>query len=156
MLEGLHYQNAYVCDDLEAAIDLFRGRGLTKDPMIIPVDQEVMTPQGLKRQKSRICFIWIGDLQYELIENEVDEVGLYANCLSNGGPLRFHHICFRIDDWADFRARVDSQKFPIAMERAGAGENDLKFLYLDARKVFGHYLEYTWMPEPMWQHIKGM
>jgi len=156
MLEGLHYQNAYVCDNLEAGINVFLGRGLVKEPTIIPVDQEVMTPQGLKRQKSRICFIWIGDLQYELIENEVDEVGIYANCLSNGGPLRFHHICFRIDDWADFRARVDSQEFPIAMERAGAGENDLKFLYLDARKVFGHYLEYTWVPEPMWQHIKGM
>jgi hypothetical protein len=156
MLEGLHYQNAYVCDDLEAGIDLFRGRGLVKEPTIIPVDQEVMTPDGLKRQKSRICFIWIGELQYELIETEIDEVGLYANCLSNGGPLRFHHICYRIDDWAEFRARVDSQEFPIAMERANAGENDLKFLYLDARKVFGHYIEYTWVPEPMWQHIRGM
>jgi hypothetical protein len=156
MLEGLHYQNAYVCDDLEAGIDLFRGRGLAKEPIIIPVDQEVLTPQGLKRQKSRICFIWIGDLQYELIEVETDEVGLYANTLSNGGPLRFHHVCFRIDDWADFRRRVDEQEFPIAMERAGAGENDLKFLYLDARKVFGHYLEYTWMPEAQWQQIRAM
>jgi len=156
MLEGLHYQNAYVCDNLEAGIDLFRGRGLEKEPIIIPVDQEVMTPQGPKRQKSRICFIWIGDLQYELIEVEKDEVGLYANTLSNGGPLRFHHVCFRIDDWADFRRRVDEQEFPIAMERAGAAENDLKFLYLDARKVFGHYLEYTWMPEAQWQQIRAM
>jgi len=156
MLEGLHYQNAYVCDNLEAGIDLFRGRGLEKEPIIIPVDQEVMTPQGLKRQKSRICFIWIGDLQYELIEVEKDEVGLYANTLSNGGPLRFHHVCFRIDDWADFRRRVDEQEFPIAMERADAGENDLKFLYLDARKVFGHYLEYTWIPEAQWQQIRAM
>ena len=156
MLEGLHYQNAYVCDDLEAGIDLFRGKGLVKEPVIIPVDQEVMTPEGLKRQKSRICFIWIGDLQYELIETEIDEVGLYANCLSNGGPLRFHHVCLRVDDWADFRARADEQEFPIAMERASAGEGDLKFLYLDARKMFGHYIEYTWMPEVMWQHLRAM
>lgn len=28
MLEGRHYQNAYICDNLEAGIDLFRGRGL--------------------------------------------------------------------------------------------------------------------------------
>ncbi|MBB4860169.1 hypothetical protein HNO88_003510 [Novosphingobium chloroacetimidivorans] len=156
MLEGLHYQNAYVCDDLEAGIDLFRGRGLAKEPMIIPVDQDVMTPDGPKRQKGRICFIWIDNLQYELIQMEIDEVGIYANCLSNGGALRFHHVCYRIDDWADFRRRVDEQDLPIAMERAGAGEDELKFLYLDARKVFGHYLEYTWMPEPTWQHIKGM
>ncbi|MFC3214751.1 VOC family protein [Novosphingobium panipatense] len=113
---------------------------------------------GPKRQKGRICFIWIGDLQYELIENEIDEVGLYANCLSNGGPLRFHHICFRVPDWADFRSRVDAQEFPVAMERglSAEAEGGLKFLYLDAREVFGHYIEYTWMPEPMWQHIRAM
>lgn len=159
MLEGRHYQNAYICDNLEAGIDLFRGRSLTKEPIIIPVDQTVLTPQGPRRQKGRICFIWIGDLQYELIENEIDEVGIYANCLSNGGPLRFHHICFRIDDWADFRARVDGQEFPVAMERDLSGEGaaeGLKFLYLDARKVFGHYIEYTWMPEAMWQQIRAM
>ncbi|MBO9724915.1 MAG: VOC family protein [Novosphingobium sp.] len=157
MLEGRHYQNAYVCDNLEAGIDLFRGRGLTREPMIIPVDQQVLTPQGLKRQKGRICFIWIGELQIELIENEIDEAGIYANCLSNGGPLRFHHIGFGVDDWADFRKRVDSQAFPIAMERPeGDDPNALKFLYLDARKVFGHYIEYTWMPEAMWQQIRAM
>ncbi|WP_334182755.1 hypothetical protein [Novosphingobium sp.] len=157
MLEGRHYQNAYVCDNLEAGIDLFRGRGLTREPMIIPVDQQVLTPQGLKRQKGRICFIWIGELQIELIENEIDEVGIYANCLSNDGPLRFHHICFGVDDWADFRRRVDVQEFPLAMERPeGDDPGALKFLYLDARKTFGHYIEYTWMPDAMWQRIKAM
>ncbi|QDK32237.1 VOC family protein [Sphingomonas sp. IC081] len=157
MLEGRHYQNAYVCDNLEAGIDLFRGRGLVREPVIIPVDQQVLTPQGLKRQKGRICFIWIGELQIELIENEIDEVGIYAGCQSNGGALRFHHICFGVDDWPDFRKRVDSQEFPIAMEREPDDNPDaLKFLYLDARKVFGHYIEYTWMPEAMWQQIKAM
>lgn len=159
MLEGLHYQNAYVCDDIEAGIDLFRGRGLTREPIIIPVDQVVSTPQGPKRQKGRICFIWIGELQYELIENEIDEVGLYANCAAGEGPLRFHHICFRVDDWADFRACVDQQEFPIAMERDLGEDGDpnmLKFLYLDARNVFGHYIEYTWMPQDQWDQIRAM
>ncbi|MFK4873670.1 hypothetical protein [Novosphingobium sp. ZW T3_23] len=157
MLEGRHYQNAYLCDKLEDGIDLFRGRGLTREPMIIPVDQQVLTPQGLKRQKGRICFIWIGELQIELIENEIDEAGIYANCASSEGPLRFHHICFGVDDWADFRQRVDAQEFPIAMERPeGDDPGALKFLYLDARKVFGHYIEYTWMPDAMWQQIKAM
>lgn len=157
MLEGRHYQNAYVCDKLEDAIDLFRGRGLTREPMIIPVDQVVDTPDGPKRQKGRICFIWIDELQIELIESELDEVGIYANCQSGPGPLRFHHICFGVDDWADFRTRVDAQEFPIAMERPDAGDpNALKFLYLDARGVFGHYIEYTWMPDAMWEQIRKM
>lgn len=159
MLEGRHYQNAYICDNLEEGIDAFRGRGLTREPMIIPVEQTVMTPDGPKRQKVRICFIWIGDLQYELIEVIEDEAGLYGNCLSNGGPLRFHHICMRVDDWDDFRARVDEQDLPIAMERdlsQGDGGIQLKFLYLDGRKVFGHYLEYTWMTDAMWEQTKLM
>lgn len=155
MLEGLHYQNAYVCDNIEAGIDLFRGRGLQKEPVIIPVEQEVQTPNGPKRQKVRICFIWIDGFQYELIEVIEDGVGLYGNCLSNGGALRFHHICMKIDDWDGFRARVDQQKFPVAMER-DLGGDQLKFLYLDARSVFGHYLEYTWMSEAQWEQIKAI
>ncbi|WP_395332687.1 hypothetical protein WBP06_05615 [Novosphingobium sp. BL-8H] len=43
------------------------------------------------------------------------------------------------------------------MERPeGDDPNALKFLYLDARKVFGHYIEYTWMPDAMWQQIRKM
>ena len=155
MLEGKHYQNAYVCDRIEDGIDLFRSRGLRKEPVIIPVEQDVDTPQGPKHQKVKICFIWIDDLQYELIEVIEDKVGIYGNCLANGGPLRFHHVCTRIDDWDDFRSRVDQQDLPIAMER-DLGGDALKFLYLDGRKVFGHYLEYTWMPEPQWQQIRAM
>ncbi|MFD1959728.1 hypothetical protein ACFSHP_12950 [Novosphingobium panipatense] len=157
MLEGLHYQNAYVCDELEAGIDLFAAAGWKRTLSSFRSTRR-SSRRGPKRQKGRICFIWIGDLQYELIENEIDEVGLYANCLSNGGPLRFHHICFRVPDWADFRSRVDAQEFPVAMERglSAEAEGGLKFLYLDAREVFGHYIEYTWMPEPMWQHIRAM
>jgi len=68
MLVGTHYQNGYVCDDIEAAIAEFRARGLDKDPMIIPVDQMVNTPEGPKRQKSRICMFGLGGVQYELIE----------------------------------------------------------------------------------------
>jgi hypothetical protein len=35
-------------------------------------------------------------------------------------------------------------------------ESGLKFLYLDARGVFGHYLEYTSMPDAQWEQIKAM
>ena len=68
MLEGKHYQNGYVCDDIEACIAVFKARGLTKDPMIIPVDQIVETPDGPKRHKLRIAMFWFNGVQYELIE----------------------------------------------------------------------------------------
>ncbi len=153
MFIGEHTQNGYVCDDIEAGIALFRARGLEGEPTIIPVDQMVQTPAGPKRQKTRLCMFWLNGLQYELIEPIVDETHVYANAPSNGGPLRFHHINMKVDDWAEFRARVDDQEFPVAFEGGG---DDLKFLYLDARKAFGHYLEYTWMTDDVWERLKAM
>ena len=153
MLIGQHTQNGYICDDIEAGIALFRARGLDRDPTIIPVDQIVQTPTGPKRQQLRLCMFWLNGLQYELIQPIVDETNVYANAPSNGGPLRFHHVNMKVDDWAAFRARVEGQDFPVAFEGGG---DDLKFLYLDARKVFGHYLEYTWMTDATWEQIKAM
>lgn len=155
MLVGQHYQNGYVCNDIEAAIAVFRARGLDKDPMIIPVDQTVDTPDGPKRQKSRICMFNLNGVQYELIEVEVDETGVYANAPDNGGPMRFHHVCMRVPDWEAFRTAVAAQDLPVAFER-NSGPDRLSFMYLDGRKAFGHYLEYTYVPEAMWAQINAM
>jgi hypothetical protein len=157
MLEGQLYQLGFVCDNLEEGIASFRDRGMTHEPHIIEVDQPVNAPDGSEViNKVRLCFIWIGDMQYELIQPIEDPLGIYANAPSNGGPLRFHQVCFRITtDWADFRKRVDEQDLPLAMERDMGGDN-LKFLYLDGRTKFGHYLEYTWMTDASWDQIRKM
>jgi hypothetical protein len=155
MLEGTFYQNGYICDDIDVAIAEFRKRGLQKDPYIIDVDQTVETPDGPKRQQSRISMFWLNDVQYELIQVIVDETGVYANAQDNGGPMRLHHICLRVDNWADFRARVDEQELPVVFER-DLGPDKLNFLYLDGRKAFGHYLEYTCMPDAMWEQIRNL
>ena len=155
MLAGHHYQNGYVCDDIDAALAVFKARGLRKDPMIIPVDQIVETPDGPKRHKLRICMFWLNGVQYELIEPEIDETGHYANAPSNGGPMRFHHVCLRVSDWTSFRKRVAEQDLPVVFER-DLGPDALRFLYLDGRKAFGHYLEYTHMSDAMWEQISTM
>lgn len=155
MLIGKHYQNGYICDNLDEAIAIFRARGLDREPMIMPVDQIVDTPDGPKRQKSRITMFGHNGIQYELIEPEIDESGVYGNAPSNGGPIRFHHICLRVPDWDSFRAAVDQQDLPVAFERA-SGNGGLSFIYLDARKALGHYLEYTCMPDAMWEQISAL
>jgi Glyoxalase/Bleomycin resistance protein/Dioxygenase superfamily len=154
MLEGWHFQNAYICDDIEAAIAQFRERAEIGEVPIIDIDHPISTPGGPKRVASRLAFIWIGDLQYELIQIIADETGIYANCQSNGGPLRFHHICMKVDDWDGFRARVSAQDLPAVMERAIEGDQ-LKFLYLDAREFCGHYLEYVWATDERWKQMRG-
>jgi len=155
MLVGRHYQNGYVCDDIQQAIALFRPRGLDRDPMVIPVEQQVQTPAGPKQQRLKICMFWLNGVQYELIQPIVDEAQVYANAPANGGPIRFHHICLKVDDWDTFRAAVDEQDFPVVMER-DLGPDKLRFVYLDARKAFGHYLEYTCMPDAMWEQMQAM
>lgn len=154
MLVGKHYQNGYVCDDIEEGIRVFMERGLEKAPNIIPVDQMVDTPDGPKRQVSKICMFWIGGVQYELIQSIIDETGTYDKAPANGGPVRFHHICMRVPDWDAFLADVAAQDLPVSFQR-NAGPGKLSFLYLDGRKAFGHYLEYTCMPDAVWDYMNA-
>jgi hypothetical protein len=154
MLGGAHFQNAYVCDDIEAAIAAFRAKIGTGEPRILDVDQEVWTPEGIRSLRNRVAFIWRGDLQYELIE-PVADIGFYANAPDNGGLLRFHHTNTRVPDWDTFRADVDRQEMPVVMEKIG-GEGGARFLYLDGRALFGHYLEFVWMSDESWTLFKAM
>jgi hypothetical protein len=155
MIEGKFYQLGYVCDNLEQAIASFRGRGMTHEPQIVEVDQPVDSPQGEVINKLRLAFIWIGDVQYELIQPLTDPLGIYANAKSNGAPIRLHQICMRIEgSWDAFLARVKAQDLPLVMWRDMGGDR-LKFAYLDARSTLGHYLEYTWMTDPTWDMIRA-
>ena len=154
MITGRHYQNAYICDDIEAAITLFHARAEFDDVPIIDIEQSLWTPAGVKRVVSRLAFIWIGDLQYELIQPIEDESGIYGNYKSNGGLLHFHHVCSRVPEWESFRAAVDKQDLPVVLERATEGD-PLKFLYLDGRSFCGHYLEYVWATDERWVQMGG-
>jgi Glyoxalase/Bleomycin resistance protein/Dioxygenase superfamily len=154
MITGHHFQNAYICDDIDAAIAAFGTRADIGNAAPFDVEQHLWTPVGMKRVATRLAFIWIGDLQYELIQVVADETGLYGNYKDNGGLLHFHHSCVRVSDWAEFRASVAVQDLSVVLERANEGD-DLKFLYLDGREFCGHYLEYTWMTDAMWTRLGG-
>jgi Glyoxalase/Bleomycin resistance protein/Dioxygenase superfamily len=154
MITGHHYQNAYICDDIEAAIAAFATRADIGDVRPFDVEQQFWTPDGMKTVANRLAFIWIGDLQYELIQPVNDETGIYRNYKDNGGLLHFHHSCVRVPEWAPFSEAIAKQDLPIVLERANEGDQ-LKFLYLDARGFCGHYLEYTWMADDMWPRLGG-
>ncbi len=156
MFEGHHYQNAYICDDIEAAIAEFRKRADFGDVRIHDIANVLQFDEGPKALSVRLAFIWIGDLQYELIQVVHDETGVYSQYTSNGGILNFHHICMRVDgDWDSFRERVAAQDLPVVLERANPGD-PLKYLYLDARPTCGHFLEYTWMTDERWTQVQAM
>jgi hypothetical protein len=154
MFTGHHFQNAYIVDDVEAAITVFAGRADIGPVVPFDVEQQLWTPDGVKRVATRLAFLWIGDLQYELIQVVTDETGIYANYKDNGGIMHFHHSCTRVPDWEVFREAIATQDLPVVLERANEGDQ-LKFLYLDGREICGHYLEYTWMTDDMWPRLGG-
>jgi Glyoxalase/Bleomycin resistance protein/Dioxygenase superfamily len=154
MITGRHFQNAYICADIDASIADFARRAEIGKVTPFAVEQSLWTPAGMKRVATRLAFIWIGDLQYELIEVVDDETGIYGNFQNGGGHMHFHHSCTRVAEWEPFRAAVAQQQLPVVLERANPGDN-LKFLYLDAREFCGHYLEYSWMTDDMWMRLGG-
>lgn len=152
MFEGKHFQNAYVTRNIEAAIDSFKSRGDVRALIQTEVTVNVWTPEGNGSQTNKLAFIWIDDLQYELIEPVAGNVAIYRDALPADDTPKFHHICTRIDDWQDFRARVDQQSLPVVLE---GGSDALRFLYLDARSTVGHYLEFACMGDERWQQMGG-
>jgi len=153
MLEGRHYQNAYVTRNLEKTVTEFTARADARSTVTLEATTEVLTGAARKSQTLKMAFIWVDDLQYEFIEPVTEAVPVFSTWLPDSDAPRFHHSCARVDDWADFRRRVDEQPYPVVFE--GASGDALKFLYLDTRELLGHYLEYTWMTEARWAQIGG-
>ena len=152
MLEGRHFQNAYVTRDIEKGIASFRDRADVQDAHSFEVGSAVWTPGGSGVAVNKLCFIWIGDLQYELIQPVSGPVSMYTDALPDDDSLRFHHICMRVPEWEGFRARVEAQRYPVVYEgNTGA----TRFLYLDARAFLGHYLEYVYMDDEGWARMGG-
>ena len=152
MLEGYHYQNAYVTRDVKKGVEAFQQRANVDRVLTYEGSTPVTTPEGAGIQTNKLAFIWVGDLQYELIQPISGSVRVYSDALPADDSLRFHHICMRVADWGEFRARVDRQPYRVVLE---GGNELLRFLYLDARPFLGHYLEYTWMTDELWTRMGG-
>lgn len=150
MLEGRHYQNGYITRNIDKAIEQFRQRCGVENVMSMEVPVEVSTPKGKGIAVSKLAFIWINNLQYELIQPVSGLVDVYSEQLPADDSIKFHHICMRVDDWDSFRANVDKQRYPVVLE---GGSDQLKFVYLDARDFLGHYLEYVWATPERWAQM---
>jgi len=152
MLEGQHYQNAYVTRDVDKAVEVVEARADVRQIIRFEVTTAVTTPPGPVAQNVKLAFLWIGDLQIELIQPISGSIEIYREALTQDDTLAFHHICMRVKNWDEFRKRIDAQSFPVVVE---GGSDVLKFLYLDARPLLGHYLEYIWMTDEMWAQLGG-
>ena len=152
-IEGLHYQNAYVTRNIDKAMAEFTARADARDAVQFEATTQVLTADGPRTQTIKMALAWVGDLQYEFIEPVVDATPMFSGWLPDGDEPKFHHSCARVEDWDDFRRRVGEQPYPVVFE--GEGSSGLKFLFLDARQLLGHYLEFCWMTPAMWARMGG-
>jgi hypothetical protein len=152
MLVGRHFQNAYITRDIDKAVAALKGRADIREFMQFEVTTDVTSPTGPGQLTNKLAFIWVGDMQYEIIQPVGGKIDVYVDALPADDSLRFHHSCMRVDDWDEFRAQVDRQPLPVVLE---GGFDGLKWLYLDARPLVGHYLEYGWMTDKSWRQLGG-
>ena len=154
MITGRHYQNAYVTRNVDKAVAQFRDRAEVRTVLETEVAVEVWTPQGTGTGVQKLAFVWVEDLNYELIEPKSGDVlAIYRDALPADDSLKFHHVCHVVDDWDALMAKVERQPYPVVLKGGTAGL--LQFLYLDTREWLGHYTEYVWMVPDRWAAMGG-
>ncbi len=154
MSTGRHYQNAYVTRDVDKAVAGFKQYADVRALMEIEVPVKVWTPRGEGTGVQKLAFVWVGDLNYELIQpKEGDVLAIYRDALPADDRLVFHHVCHVVDDFDALMARVEQQPFPVVLK--GGTPGLLEFVYVDTRPWLGHYTEYVWMVPERWAAMGG-
>ena len=83
-------------------------------------------PRRWRGSSAEGLVIWVGKLQYELIEPISAPSDLYSAAVDPNKLLNFHHIAMRVaGDWDEFRAGLDREGRKIAVE--GSTPTGLRF-----------------------------
>ena len=127
---------------------------MTHEPQIIEVEQPVNAPAGEVINQLKLCFIWIGEIQYELIQAITDPLGIYANAPRTAARSASTRSASASPTGTISASGWTSRTCRWRCER-DIGPGQLKFLYLDGRAKFGHYLEYTWMTDAAWDQTQA-
>ena len=154
MITGRHYQNAYVTRNVDKAVAEFKERADIRTLYEIEVPVQVWTPKGEGTGVQKLAFVWVEDLNYELIEpKEGDVLAIYRDALPADDSLQFHHVCHVVDDWDALWAKVQASPYEVVLK--GGTPGMLQFCYTDTRAWLGHYTEYVWMVPERWAAMGG-
>src|ERR1700749_186379 len=81
VIEGQHYQNAYVTRDIDKAVERFTARADVRSVVQFEATTEVQTAVGRRPHSLKMAFIWVGALQYEFLEPVAEAVPMLASML---------------------------------------------------------------------------
>lgn len=150
------FQIAYVTNDFEKAVRVFRTDYGIPDFLIRDGEYTVNTPQGPEHIVMRAGLAFVGDTNIELIQSTAGDSKFYDQVLpSDRFAIAHHHIGFHIkelDAWTKFRENIGNSGNRIAVE--GSSEA-VKWIYVDKRQELGHLLEYVWMGPALLELMKA-
>lgn len=144
-----HTQNAYVTNDLERAMAVWRD--MFDVPSFHVFDNTAPELESTPPYKMKIALALVGGVEIELIEPFPGQAPLHEEILPADGSfaMRFHHAAMRIGgDVANFEAHMaslDRAAHPVVW-RGGLGDV-MRYAYTDERATLGHYLEHVWFEE---------
>jgi hypothetical protein len=141
-----HHQVAYVTNDLDGAIALFKRE--YGAPGFFVGDNAATNRGRPDDAHLRLALCNVGGVEIELIEPIGTSAPLFSDVLKRGSKLeiRFHHVAIRIDgpieNWTTHVASLDLAAHPIVF--SGSFGDDCHFLYTDETSRLGHYIEHVW------------
>lgn len=138
MLCKEHSHSAWVTNDLDQAVEIFKSRYGISDVSYLDGD----SPQG---GHIRVAFAWAGGQILEILQGTGPEYAFYNEMLPEGGEfaIRFHHLGFIIHDdagWEQLERELKDGGWEtplITLEH-----NFIDAYYIKAPEL-GHYLEYV-------------
>ena len=133
-------QNAYVVDDLNAAIDAWAGlMGAGPFFVINDVDFKAVYRGADSNVNLSIAMCQVGSLNIELIQQNDDAPSVYRDIYQKG-ESGFHHICVFADELDHELKGYNALGFDTAFESHDA-ESGLKFAYVDTFSALGCMIE---------------
>jgi hypothetical protein len=145
------YQLAYVAADIAAAAAVLEAE--FGAPKFKPlggkeiIENRVWTPAGEQDIVMKAWSAQAGRLTLEVMQPISGAVDIFTDMLVPGETLRLHHIAMRTDDID--RMQAENERLGRQVVMAG-GFGSARFIYVDARKTLGHFLEYAAAPPEHW------
>jgi hypothetical protein len=144
---GGFYQSAYVTNDLEQALALFKDIYGVPEFLVMPANYEVGYRGGKGLMNIRLALCNLNGVQIEVIEAGEGCIGLYREGLPESGfAVAHHHVAMLVNGdfnrWKQWRAEVGASDRGIVLE-GDMGET-AQFIYIDDKRRLGHYTEYLW------------
>ena len=152
-----HSQLAYVTNDMERALAVFRDQYDVPSFHVFSNDAPGLVQSDGARLK--IALALVDGVEIELIEPQGDSAPLFSDILPADGnfAIRFHHVAYRIEgtlpDYEAHLASLDPAVHPVIWH--GAMGDVMRYAYTDERALLGHYVEHVWMDPGLFAQLSA-